>query len=142
MKTLFYIALFITSFIIQFPVNAQKSGEMKLKFNHINVNNKGTVYLVVYNKKEDFMTQNYFKSSMKKVETASFSISFESIPFGTYAVSAYHDINGNEQMDFNENGMPQEDYAMSGTPNPMGPPNWEQVKFEFKNDGQVVNVNF
>lgn len=142
MKTFFQIAIVIASILLNLYVPAQESGEMKVQFNNINVKNEGTVYFVMYNKKEDFMTKNMYKSSSVKVEKSNFEVTFKDVPFGTYAVSAYHDINGNQQMDFNENGMPQEDYAMSGTPNPMGPPNWEQVKFEFKNDGQVVNVNF
>lgn len=142
MKTVFYIALFLASYFVQFSVTAQSTGEMKLKFNNVNVENKGTIYLVVYNAKENFMTQNYFKSSSVKVEESSFEVTFEDVPFGTYAVSAYHDINANQRMDFNENMMPQEDYAMSGTPTQMGPPSWEQVKFEFKSSEQIENVNF
>ena len=38
---------------------------------------------------------------------------FESIPPGSYAVVAYHDVNGNGQFD-RVLGIPREPYALSG----------------------------
>ena len=64
------------------------------------------------------------------------------MPFGVYAVSAFHYINGNQQMDFNENGIPVEDYAMSGISNEMRPLRWEEVKFTYYEDTTMINVNF
>lgn len=142
MKSLFYIAFFLVTSFFQTLNPVNEAGKMTIKFNNVNIENKGTIYFAIYTE-GNFMTQNYFKSEMIKVEEgADFTVSFDDVPYGTYAVSAYHDINGNQQMDFNESGMPTEDYAMSGTPNPMGPPNWEEVKFEFKKETELVNVNF
>lgn len=143
MKTMLCITFFMAFNLVQNPVSIKNTGEMKLQLSNVNVNNKGVIYIAIYNKKQDFMTRNFFKSTKVEVgEDSSIDVVFDAIPYGFYAVSAYHDINANQQMDFNENGMPIEDYAMSGTPNQMGPPNWEQVKFEFKDETQVINLNF
>ena len=45
-------------------------------------------------------------------------------------------------MDFNENGIPVEDYAMSGISNEMRPLRWEEVKFTYYEDTTMINVNF
>lgn len=143
MKTMLCIAFFMAFNLVQHPINKENKGEMKLQLSNVNVSNKGVIYIAVFSKEEDFMTRNFFKSTMVEVEkNSSIEVVFKDIPYGFYAVSAFHDINGNQQMDFNENGMPIEDYAMSGTPNQMGPPNWDQVKVEFKGDAQVINLNF
>jgi uncharacterized protein (DUF2141 family) len=108
----------------------------------VNVENGGTIYLVLYDKEDKFMTKNYFRTAQLEVKENNNVVHFEDIPFGTYAVSTYHDINGNQQMDFNEMRMPVEDYAMSGTPNPMGYPTWNEVKFQFEEVAQEVNLQF
>lgn len=142
MKTMLCIAFFMAFGLLEYPTSVAENGELKVEFKNVNAKNKGEVHIALYNSKETFLTPNFFKSSIVEVKEGSFTVQFKDIPFGTYAVSAYHDINGNQQMDFNENGMPIEDYAMSGTPNQMGPPNWEEVKFEFEKDAQTINVNF
>ncbi|WP_426027001.1 DUF2141 domain-containing protein [Brevundimonas sp. TWP2-3-4b2] len=38
---------------------------------------------------------------------------FENLPAGDYAMRAFHDVNGNGQMDTNPFGMPTEPYAFS-----------------------------
>lgn len=124
------------------PTSLQNDHVLKVQFNNVNFSKKGTVYVGLYDTKENFLGRKFVKSAQVEVTESSFEIVFEDLPLGTYAVSAYHDINGNQQMDFNEYGMPQEDYAMSGTPDQMGPPNWDQVKFDFTKSEQLVNVNF
>lgn len=124
------------------PTSLQNDHVLKVQFNNVNVSKKGTVYVGLYDTKENFLGRKFMKSAQVEVTESTFEIVFEDLPLGTYAVSAYHDINGNQQMDFNEYGMPQEDYAMSGTPDQMGPPNWDQVKFDFTKSEQLVNVNF
>ncbi|GGE19952.1 DUF2141 domain-containing protein [Psychroflexus salis] len=142
MKSFFYIFLFIASNFTANFNSTQVTGELKLKIKNVNVENKGKIYLALFTK-ENFMTQNFYQSTIHEVgEEYSFEITFKDVPFGVYAVSAFHDINGNQQMDFNENGMPVEDYAMSGTPNEMGPPRWEEVKFTYHEDTTMINVNF
>ena len=40
----------------------------------------------------------------------------EPLPFGTYAVAVYQDMNGNGQLDKNAVGIPTEPYAFSNNP--------------------------
>jgi uncharacterized protein (DUF2141 family) len=147
MKTVLTLILVASMQLVGNPNQIQKekiqeNGNLTINLKNVNVKNGGTIYLVMYDKQENFMTPNKYKSAMVNVADEKFEILFEDIPFGTYAVSSYHDINDNQRMDFSENGMPKEDYAMSGEMNPMGPPSWNDVKFQFEKDGQEVDLNF
>ena len=59
-----------------------------------------------------------------KSEKGKLTLIFENVLPGEYAISALHDANDNQRMDFQANGMPIENYAMSNNPMLMGPPNF------------------
>ncbi|MEJ6789009.1 DUF2141 domain-containing protein [Brevundimonas sp. BR2-1] len=55
---------------------------------------------------------------------------FENLPAGDYAVKAFHDVNGNGEMDQNPFGMPTEPYAFSNNAvGNMGPARWARARF-------------
>jgi uncharacterized protein (DUF2141 family) len=49
-----------------------------------------------------------------------------------------HDKNGNNQMDFESNGMPKEAYGMSNNPMSYGPPQFSDAAIEVKEDQKIV----
>ncbi|MGA8852779.1 MAG: DUF2141 domain-containing protein [Christiangramia sp.] len=67
---------------------------------------------------------------------------FKDIPEGTYALLVMHDKNNNGQMDFDENGMPLENYGSSGNAMSYGPPVWEESKFEFDGNQKEIEIRF
>ena len=63
------------------------------------------------------------------------------LPYGTYAVSVHHDINGDGKMDRRWYGKPSEPVGVSNNPKPrMGPPRYKDARFEFTADGQTLNI--
>lgn len=59
------------------------------------------------------------------------SILVQDLPSGRYGIKAYHDLNGNGQMDANPFGIPIEPFAFSNNaPASMGPPAWADAAFE------------
>jgi len=58
------------------------------------------------------------------------SVTFTNVTPGVYAISLFHDKNGNKTMDFEPNGMPKEMYGVSNNPMSYGPPQWSEAKFE------------
>lgn len=61
------------------------------------------------------------------------SMTFENVPSGTYAISAFHDSNGNQRLDFNSRGIPDEPTGNSGNARGFfGPPKFGQMKFTLK----------
>jgi len=58
------------------------------------------------------------------------SVTFEGLPAGDYGVKAFHDLNGDGQMNTNPFGMPVEPYAFSNNAvGNMGPASWDRAKF-------------
>jgi len=55
---------------------------------------------------------------------------FEGLPPGDYAVKAFHDIDGDGQMNVSPFGMPTEPYAFSNNAvGNMGPAGWDRAHF-------------
>lgn len=54
---------------------------------------------------------------------------FADVPPGSYAVSAFHDRNGNGVLDSNFIGLPKEPVGMSNNPKIMGRPRFKPAQF-------------
>jgi uncharacterized protein (DUF2141 family) len=55
---------------------------------------------------------------------------FENLPAGDYAVRAFHDLNGDGEMNTNPFGIPTEPFAFSNNaPANMGPARWDRARF-------------
>lgn len=63
------------------------------------------------------------------------------VPYGTYAVSLYHDQNDNDELDTNVFGVPQEPYGFSndarGT---TGRPDFEEAAFTLSSDSRSITI--
>jgi uncharacterized protein (DUF2141 family) len=87
----------------------------------------------------NFLKKAPIQGEVSEIKEGVAQITFSEVPSGTYAVTAYHDKNGNQQMDFESNGIPKENYGVSNNQmNLYGPPLWEDAKFEF--DGSEKNL--
>lgn len=64
---------------------------------------------------------------------------FEGLPAGEYAMRAFHDVDGDGEMDANPFGMPTEPFAFSNNAvGNMGPASWERARFPAS--GSVVQA--
>ncbi|MFI8380155.1 DUF2141 domain-containing protein [Leeuwenhoekiella sp. NPDC079379] len=81
-------------------------------------------------------------SKKSSIENGKASVIFENIKPGLYAIVCFQDINGNEQMDFFSNGMPKEPYGLSNNLMTMGPPEWDDCKFEVKTEPVNLEIRF
>ena len=98
-----------------------------------NINsNKGKVLVAIYDSEDSFLNKR-FKGTISKINQNSCEVTFKNVPTGAYAISLFHDENGNGKMDSNFLGIPSEDYGCSNNARSfMGPPKWEDAKFEVK----------
>jgi len=107
-----------------------KSGQtIKITITGFN-SNKGKLKLALYDSKAHFLKELLI--SQKVVITNNKAVVIlENIPSGTYAISCFHDINENDNLDRNNYGAPTEDYAFSNNATGyMGPATWEDSKFD------------
>lgn len=65
------------------------------------------------------------------------TLSFNDVPSGIYAISAYHDNNANAALDFDTRGIPFEPTGNSGNARGFfGPPSFNQMKFRLSGSGE------
>lgn len=60
----------------------------------------------------------------------SVTLALEDLPAGRYAIMAYHDEDGNGELNRRFGMFPTEGYALSNNPRVMGPPSFEDSAFE------------
>lgn len=102
--------------------------------------NDGKVYVALYNSEASFLNKG-FKGEVSKIENKGCSVVFKDVPNGIYAVSMFHDENNNNKMDSNFLGIPKEDYGCSNNAKGfMGPPKWEDAKFEVNNQSIIQQI--
>ncbi len=65
---------------------------------------------------------------------------FGGLPPGRYAVVAYHDENGNGELDRFLGMIPREGYGVSNIPEPSGPPQFDQAAFDVPDEGRELAV--
>ena len=88
----------------------------------------------------------YLKESFKDVHEEianleALSVTFEGIPSGAYAISIYHDENGNGELDTNFMGIPTEDYAFSNNaPSRFGPASYSDARIEISNTNNTHTI--
>ena len=104
---------------------------------------KGSLYVGVYKSEADFMKEE--KACLKKIipvtATGNLNLEVPELTPGTYAVSCFHDVNGNGKLDTNFLGIPSEPYGFSNNARPkFRAPNWDETKFELKAEGSKISI--
>lgn len=104
-------------------------------------NDNGSAMIGLYNTKDSFMGKG-IKSAKTIVKNKKTFAVFTNIPTGTYAISFFHDENSNGKIDRNFIGIPKEGYGTSNDAKGfMGPPKYEDAKFELVSDRKMlINV--
>lgn len=73
------------------------------------------------------------------------TLTLENLPAGRYAIMAYHDEDGNGELNRRFGMFPTEGYALSNNPTVMGPPSFEDSAFEVVEGGEnrvVLEVRY
>ncbi len=140
MKTIaFLIVLCITNFITNAQETTNDTG-ISITVSVPNVpGTDGDVYFGLYNE-ATFMKAGPIKSESCLVKNGVASITFTNVPKGVYAISCFHDANGNNRMDFEANGMPVESYGVSNNNMSYGPPVWTDAKFDVNNEDLNLEI--
>ena len=67
---------------------------------------------------------------------------FSDVAPGTYGVSAFQDMNGNEEIDKNFLGIPKERFGFSNDARAsFGPPDFDAISFEVGNESLQMEIN-
>ena len=101
--------------------------------------NEGEVLFGLYDE-ATFMKTAPIQGLQSDIIDGMATVTFTNITPGTYAITLFHDKNGNQQMDFDLNGMPQERYGVSNNIMSYGPPHWNDAKFEVANEPLSMEI--
>ena len=105
--------------------------------------NQGNVFVGLYAGPAKFLQGNQ-NDAMRKVpaSTGPMTVVFDNLPPGTYAVGAFHDENGNDHLDTNFLGLPEEGYALSNNVRAaMSKPTFQQAAFSVGEQGAQVALH-
>ena len=138
MKT---IAILFSLFLCQIAFAQTETGNITVSVENLS-SEEGKVYFALFNE-DNFLKKAPIQGEVSEIKEGVAQITFSEVPSGTYAVTAYHDKNGNQQMDFESNGIPKENYGVSNNQmNLYGPPLWEDAKFEFDGSEKALQLQF
>jgi len=101
--------------------------------------NKGKVLFALHTE-ETFMKTKPIQATGSTIEGNKVKVTFTKVPKGEYAITCVHDENDNGRMDFEENGMPMEDYGMSNNPMSYGPPEFGPSKFTVADKNLAMKI--
>ena len=104
---------------------------------------KGSIYVAVYDRYEGFLTPE--KAIVKKIvpltKKGTMRVSLDNLPPGRYAISSFHDVNGNGQLDTNWAGIPNEPYGFSNNARPkFRAPSWNETVFNLSSAGSSISI--
>ncbi|MEE4208305.1 MAG: DUF2141 domain-containing protein [Parvularcula sp.] len=92
---------------------------------------EGAVMMALFDSAEAYDSGAPVAGAGGSVSEGTLALTFEDLEPGTYAIRAYHDLNGNGELDTNLTGMPTEPFAFSNNaPVNYGPPSFEDAAFE------------
>lgn len=140
LKVILILVLSLTTFI--FPEERPKpKGKLIVKFEGIK-ESKGKIKIALCNSADNYRDhENPFIGKDISAKENYVITEFNDLPFGTYAIKAFHDADSNDDLNTNFLGIPVEDYGFSndarGT---FGPPSWERAKFYFDSENQIIEI--
>src|SRR5690554_5048606 len=101
---------------------------------------EGTIEIGIFNKGDRFWEKEQpYKGISVEVTSSSETVVVKNLPEGTYAISLYHDKNGNGAFDRNFLGLPKEPYGFSNNVKPkFSPPNFTDCCFNLTTNHSIT----
>lgn len=101
---------------------------------------KGQMAIGLYDSQENWLNK-IFKGIGSEIEDGGCEVLFEKVPYGEYAVSIFHDKNGNGKFDMFLGFLPKEDYGCSNqAKGSFGPPTWIDAKFTLSQKEKEITI--
>jgi uncharacterized protein (DUF2141 family) len=96
----------------------------------------GALAIALFANEADYERQtNAVRRAWLEVSGSEAEWTLEALPAGDYALIAYHDLNGNKELDFRLLGMPKEPIGVSNNARgAFGPPRFDAAKFPVDED--------
>jgi len=114
------------------------AGDLTVHIEHVR-NDHGSILAAIYTSEASYMKPEQARATFKVKATAGdVQYVFHDLPAGRYALSTFHDENGNGRLDRNVFGLPKEGYGFSNANGSLRPPEFAQAVFDF--DGTTKSI--
>lgn len=121
---------------------AAQAAELQVQLEGVK-HDKGVVKVGLYRDAATFRKENQaFQTLQAPAKAGTVTIKFANIPTGQYAIMAYHDEDGNGEMNRRLGMFPTEGYALSNNPKVMGPPAFADSAFKVDTPRQQIIIQF
>ena len=119
-------------------------GVLEIKITNIE-NGSGTIYIAILDSAEDWLKSDseskpFCDSTQTVSSTDDFLVSIGDLPPGKYAISLFHDLDGDAEMDTNFVGFPKEPFGFSAPMGKFGPPKFDEAAIEFSGGNASVEI--
>jgi uncharacterized protein (DUF2141 family) len=121
---------------------AQTRSQLLIKVSNIQLE-KANIRIALYNNAESFTseTKMYLSNEIKTSTSKDLLISFDEIPYGTYAIALYQDKNNNKKLDLNFVGYPKEPFGFSNNFKPLlSSPSFSDCAFVFSKANSTISI--
>lgn len=123
-------------------IQIEQKGTLTVKVKDVS-QAQGSIRMAVYNNEKSFPSESQsFRGAFLSLKPGiNTQLSCDQLPFGTYAVAVYHDVNNNGKMDKNALGIPTEPYAFSNNVKvKWRAPKFREAAFSFSAPQQEIVV--
>lgn len=106
-------------------------------------NDTGMVRAMVFGSDENFPfgTSKVFKILQGVIKDGKATLEVKGVPYGTYAISVYHDENNSGYLEQGAYGKPKEGIGASNNPPKKNrPPTFEEARFTISEEAKVINI--
>ena len=119
-------------------------GTLEIKVTNIE-HGSGTIYVAVQDSAENWLDSDPKLKPFRDVtqpvsSTDDLLIQVEGLPPGKYAVSLFHDLDGDAELETNFIGFPKEPFGFSAPMGKFGPPDFDEAAVEFTGEDSSVEV--
>jgi uncharacterized protein (DUF2141 family) len=103
---------------------------------------RGHAMVALCNTKENYAgRKSHYKGAVASIVKGRAEAVFSDIPYGFYAVKAFHDENDDNELNTGAFGLPSERYGFSNNARGrFGPPKFEDAGFSFNSAEMLVQI--
>lgn len=125
--------------LITLPLTAAQTGTLTVTVTNLRTT-EGVIKIALFNSEKGFPK---IENAIRKSEipaNGKTTVTYNNIPYGTYAITVMHDENGNGKLDTKMMVIPAEGVGTSNNPKLTGPPSFKKAKFEFNSEKKTVVI--
>jgi uncharacterized protein (DUF2141 family) len=136
-----YAAVFFVFIVSGALFSEKNTGTLKIVITGFETD-KGKALVALCNSETNFNSGNSYRRTKSVIKNGRVELSFDSIPYGEYAVKVLHDENNNEKLDLQMFGIPKEAYGFSNNKkNKFGPTKYDAARFRFGSDVLEITID-